>query len=159
MNQPQEPAAQNYPEKSPKSSRLTRNTRSAILVIVVLIASIVGSFFYVESQPKIAIKGFGTSWIQSDKECSSGNHEISNGNWSAILVNTGGSGFADLGFYIDGLQVTRGGFNVPAHSETVAQQSLSINGCYHISANPPNYDVVILSQRAAWLTWASLTTV
>lgn len=157
VSEPQAQSAQSYPVRSPKFSRLTRNAKSAILVTLVLVASIVGSYFYIDSQPKIVVKGFGWGYMQSDNECLSGFHEITRGNWSAILVNTGGSGFADVGFYLDSLQVAHGSFHIPAHSETTVQQTLSINGCYHVTTIPPNDNVVIVSQRADWLTWPSMT--
>jgi hypothetical protein len=123
-----------------------------MIVVAVLVTSSVASFFYVELQPSIVVKGFGASWVQSNG-CSSGTYWITNWNWSANLVNNGGGGFADLGYYIDGLQVASGSYYVPAHSQTSVNGRLGISGCYHVSSSLPDYKVVVLSQRPGWATW------
>ncbi len=134
---------------SPEPLRLTRNTKITIVVgvVAVLVAGTVGGFFYIESLPKIVVHGFGASWIQSNK-CNSGNYGITNWNWSATLINTGGGGFAEVGYYISNNQATTNSYYVPAHSQIFVVESLAINSCYYVSTSLPTYNVVVLSQRA-----------
>jgi len=155
MGQPQGPASPGGPIPSTGPLGLTRNAKIIIIVgvVAVVAAGIGGAAYYVELQPKIVVTNTDAYYSQS-YGCSYGGSRYTTWHWSATLVNTGGGGFADIGYVVSDpvtgkdLQASSNTYFVPAHSQLSIEASQDIDGCYASTPSTPSYDIVVVSQRA-----------
>jgi len=153
VSQPQSP--QWYPPPPPPKQGLSTGAIVAIVVAVVVVviiagAVIAGAFFAGIQQssnlstPNIAVTN--TQGTYSD-DCGVYGTQTTTWDWSATLVNTGGNGFANIGFDVNGQQVTENTYYVGTTSQLPITHSSTLNACY--GSTTPTYRIVLLSERPA----------
>jgi len=67
--------------------------------------------------------------------------------WKVTLVNTGASGFVDIGYDVNGHQVMQSTHYVPYKTSDYVRESTTLNVCY--GSTTPTYSIVLLSERPA----------
>ena len=153
MSQPQSPGPW-YPPPPPEKKGLSTGAIVGIVLAVVVVVVVVGAlaayafFSTVQqsanlSQPNIAVTDSHSSYTS---DCGVFGTNTSKVYFSATLVNTGGSGFADVGYDINGQQIQYNTYYVGASSQLPVSDSVTVSACYNSSTT---YSVVLLSQRPA----------
>src|SRR6266540_1967334 len=123
VSQPESP--QWYPPPPPPKQGLSTGAIIAIVVAVVVVVIVVGAViagaFYSGIQqasnlpPNVVVTNAHSSYYEN---CGAFGTQTTRWDWSATLVNTGGSGFADVGFDVNGQQVTQNTYYVAASYQT-----------------------------------------
>jgi hypothetical protein len=123
----------------------------AVVVVVIVVGAVIAGAFFAGIQqasnlstPNIAVTDAHSSYVE---DCGAFGSHTTTWDWSATLVNTGGSGFADIGFDVNGQQVTQNTFYVSATSQHPITQGLTVNACY--GSTIPSYSIVLLAERSA----------
>ena len=153
MSQPQSPSY--YPPQSPEKRGLSAGAIVAIIVAVVVVAVVVGAVVVgaflagvqnaaVLSKPKVSVTNTQGTYAE---DCGAYGSQSTTWDWSATLVNTGGAGFANIGFDVNGQQVTQNDYYVSAMSQLPITHSSTVNVCY--DSTTPTYDIVLLAERSA----------
>jgi len=152
VSQPQSP--QWYPPPPPPKQGLSTGAIIAIVVAVVVVvivvgAVIAGAFFAGIQQasnlstPNVVVTNAQSRYYEN---CGAFGSQTTRWDWSAALVNTGGRGFADIGFDVNGQQVTQNTYFVAASYQTPITQSVTLHECY--GSTTPTFDIVLLSERS-----------
>src|SRR5256885_4077678 len=152
MSQPQSPSY--YPPQSPEKRGLSTGAIVAIIVAVVVVAVVVGAVVVgaflagvqnaaVLSKPNVAVTNTQGTYAE---DCGAYGSQSTTWDWSATLVNTGGAGFANIGFDVNGQQVTQNDYYVSAMSQLPITHSSTVNECY--GSTIPTYRIVLLSERS-----------
>jgi len=154
LSQPQSPPY--YPPPLPPQKQgLSTNQIIAIIGAVVVVAIVVGAVLVgaflagvqqsaVLSKPNVAMTN---THAFTNVDCGVFATNTTTWYWSATLVNTGGNGFADVGYDVNGQQVTQNTYYVSATSQLPITQSASLNVCY--GSTNPTYEIVLLAERSA----------
>lgn len=123
----------------------------AVVVVVIVVGAVIAGAFFAGIQqasnlstPNIAVTNGHSSYAE---DCGAFGSDTTNWDWSATLVNTGGSGFADIGYDVNGQQVIQNTYNVGASSQVPITDSLTVSACYGSAV--PTYNIVLLSERPA----------
>jgi len=150
------PSPPYYPPPQPlKKQGLSTNAIIAIVVAVVVVVIVVGAVIAgaflagvqnasVLSEPNVALTdthGYVTG------HCGAYLTNTTDWDWSATLVNTGGGGFVDIGYYVNGQQVSHNTYYVNAKSQLPITQSITLNECY--GSTNPTYRIAVLAERSA----------
>jgi|SRR5438552_9424128 len=152
MSQPQ--SSPYYPPPSPEKRGLSTGAIVAIVVAVVVVAVVVGAVIAgaflagvqnaaVLSKPNVAVTN--TQGTYTD-DCGAYGSQSTTWDWSATLVNNGGAGFANIGFDVNGQQVTQNDYYVSAMSQLPITHSATVDVCY--GSTTPTYDIVLLAERS-----------
>ena len=96
------------------------------------------------SRPKIVITNIQSTYVD---DCAAYGSQTSDVTFSATLVNTGGAGYADIGYDIGSQQVTANTYYVGASSELSISDGVTVHTCYGSTA--PTYEIVLLQERPA----------
>jgi hypothetical protein len=121
-----------------------------VVVVLVVGAVIAGALFAGVQQssnlstPNIAVTNTDGTYREN---CGAFGDQTTTWDWSATLVNTGGGGYADIGYDVNGQQVTQNTYYVSAKSQLPITQGLTVNACY--GSTIPNYSIVLLAERSA----------
>src|SRR5437870_4646281 len=152
MSQPQGPTY--YPSPSPKRG-LSTGAIVAIIVAVVVVAVVVGAVVVgaflagvqnvaVLSKPNVTVTNTQGTYAE---DCGAYGSQSTTWDWSATLVNTGGAGFANIGFDVNGQQVTQNDYYVSAMSQLPITHSSTVNECY--GSTIPMHRIVLMAERLA----------
>jgi hypothetical protein len=121
----------------------------AVVVVVIVGGAFIAGAFYAGIQqasnlpPNVAVTNTHST---SYENCGAFGTQTTRFDMSATLVNTGGSGFADVGFDVNGQQVTQNTYYVAASYQTPITDSLTVNACY--GSTIPTYNIVLLAERS-----------
>jgi hypothetical protein len=122
----------------------------AVVVVVIVVGAVIAGAFFAGIQqasnlstPNVAVTNAHSSYTEN---CGTFGSHTTTWDWSATLVNTGGRGFADIGFDVNGQQVTQNTYFVSANSQVPITQGLTVNSCY--GSTIPNYGIVLLAERS-----------
>jgi hypothetical protein len=122
----------------------------AVVVVVIVVGAVIAGAFYAGIQqaanlpPNVAVTNTHSDYYEN---CGAFGTQTTRWDWSATLVNTGGSGFADIGYDVNGQQVTQNTYYVAASYQTPITQSLTVSACY--GSTIPTYNIVLLAERFA----------
>ena len=124
------------------------------MVFVTITGLLVGSIFaysYIQvlhaqnlPKPNMALTNIGGTYVE---DCGPSGSQTTTFNMTVTVVNTGGNGIANLGYDVNGQQITSEGYYVPANSQLPLRAIFTVQACY--GAQPPTYTVVLLSEQAA----------
>jgi hypothetical protein len=124
------------------------------MVFVTITGLLVGSIFaysYIQvlhaqnlPKPNMAITNIGGTYVE---DCGPSGSQTTTFNMTVTVVNTGGNGIANLGYDVNGQQITSEGYYVPANAQLHIRAIFTVQTCY--GARPPTYTVVLLSEQAA----------
>jgi len=154
LSQPQSPAPW-YPPTPPEKKGLSTGAIVAIIVgvvvaVIVVGALVAGAYFAGVQQsanlasPNMAITNMSSTYYDN---CGVLGNHTTKWYFDATLVNTGGSGYAEVGYNVNGQQVTWNTYYVPSHSELPISDSVRVSDCY--GSTTPTYTIVVLSERSA----------
>ena len=122
----------------------------AVVVVVVVVGAVLAGAFFAGIQqasnlstPNVAISNYHGSYTE---DCSVYGSQTSAWDWSATLVNTGGAGFAEIGYNVNGQQVTHNTYYVSANSQLPISQSATVSACY--GSTTPTYAIVLLAEHS-----------
>jgi hypothetical protein len=123
----------------------------AVVVVVIVVGAVIAGAFFAGIQqasnlstPNVVVTNTHSSYYEN---CGAFGTQTTRWDWSATLVNTGGSGYADIGYDVNGQQVTQNTYYVAASYQTPITQSLTVNACY--GSTIPTYSIVLLAERSA----------
>jgi hypothetical protein len=124
------------------------------MVFVTITGLLVGSIFaysYIHvlqaqnlPKPNVALTNIGGTYVE---DCGPSGSQTTTFNMSVTVVNTGGNGIANLGYDVNGQQITSEGYYVHANTQLPIFHFVTVHACY--GAQPPTYTVVLLSEQAA----------
>ncbi len=124
------------------------------MVFVTITGLLVGSIFaysYIQvlhaqnlPKPNVALTNIGGTYVE---DCGPSGSQTTTFNMTVTVVNTGGNGIANLGYDVNGQQITSEGYYVPANTQLPIRAIFTVHACY--GAQPPTYTVVLLSEQAA----------
>ena len=139
------------PPPRPQSGGLSR---SAIIVIsIVVIVIVVGVVLagdllagreqaLAPTKPNVAIIDPQGSYTD---DCGAGGSKQTKWHFKATLVNTGGTGFAEIGYDVNGQQVQQNTYYIYYKSTAFVAESATVNVCY--GTTTPTYAIVLLAER------------
>jgi len=81
------------------------------------------------------------------EDCGTGGSKQTIWHWAVTLVNNGATGFADIGYDVNGYQVMQTTHYVPYKAQDNVKESTTLNVCYGSTA--PTYAIVVLAERSA----------
>ena len=123
----------------------------AVVVVVIVIGVVVAGAFLagvqqaaVLSKPNVTVTN--THGYTTD-DCGAYGTQTTEWQWTATLVNTGGAGYADIGYDANDQQVTQNTYYIAARAELPVSQSATLSACY--GSTEPTYDIVLLAERSA----------
>jgi hypothetical protein len=123
----------------------------SVVVIVIVVGAVIGGAFLTGiqqasnlSQPNIAITNYHGSYTE---DCGAYGTNTTAFDLTATLANTGGGGFADIGFKVNGQQVRSNTYHINAHSDLPIDERFTLDACY--GSTGPTYAIVVLSERSA----------
>ena len=123
----------------------------AVVVVVIIVGAILATAFITGvqqasnlSRPNINVTNL-YSWYSED--CGVYGTQTTTWHFSATLVNTGGAGYADIGYDVNEQQVTTNTYYVASNYQLPVSTGVTVNACY--GSTTPTYNVVLLSQRPA----------
>jgi hypothetical protein len=124
------------------------------MVFVSITGLLVGSIFaysYIQvlhaqnlPKPNMALTNIGGTYVE---DCGPSGSHTTTFNMTVTVVNTGGNGIANLGYDVNGQQITSEGYYVPASTQLPIRAIFTVQACY--GAQRPTYTVVLLSEQAA----------
>jgi len=154
LSQPQSPAPW-YPPPQPEKKGLSTGAIVAsvvsVVVVVIVVGAVIAGAFLTGiqqasnlSEPNVAITNYHGSYTE---DCGAYGTNTTACDLTATLANTGGGGFVDIGFKVNGQQARSNTYHINAHSDLPIDESFSLDGCY--GSTSPTYAIVVLSERSA----------
>jgi hypothetical protein len=123
----------------------------AVVVVVIVVGAVIAGAFFAGIQqasnlstPNVAVTDYHGTFTE---DCGAYATNTTAFELTATLANTGGSGFVDMGFKVNGQQVRSNTYHINAHSDLPIDESFSLNGCF--GSTSPTYAIVVLSERSA----------
>ena len=124
------------------------------MVFVTITGLLVGSIFaysYIQvlhaqnlPKPNVALTNIGGTYVE---DCGPSGSQTTTFNMTVTVVNTGGNGIANLGYDVNGQQITSESYYVHPNTQLPIRAIFTVQACY--GAQPPTYTVVLLSEQAA----------
>ncbi len=125
-----------------------------LMVFFTITGLLVGSIFaysYIQvlhaqnlPKPNMALTNIGGTYVE---DCGPSGSQTTTFNMTVTVVNTGGNGIANLGYDVNGQQITSEGYYVHANTQLPIRAIFTVQACY--GTQTPTYTAVLLSEQAA----------
>lgn len=146
MSQPPPPTY--YPPPPPQKSGMRTEVKVAIIVgaivAVIIVAGVAASFQQQATTPNIEVTNRQGTYSRS---CGSYYSNTTTWTLSATLVNTGGRGYAEIAYQLNGATVTSNNYFVNSQSSKDISYGFTLNSCQDPAGS--TYNIIVLSQRGA----------
>ena len=93
-------------------------------------------------KPNMALTNIGGTYVE---DCGPSGSQTTTFNMTVTVVNTGGNGIANLGYDVNGQQITSEGYYVHANTQLPIRAIFTVQACY--GTQTPTYTVVLLSEQ------------
>ena len=152
--QPPSPPPAYYPPSPPQKSGLSKDAKVVIIVGIVVVAVFVlglriGTLQQQAAQQQAADPNIEVTNRQGVYSRDCGGYASNTTTWtlSATLVNTGGRGYAEIAYQLNGATVTSNNYFVNSQSSLDIRYAFSLNSCQDPAGS--TYSIVVTSQRGA----------
>jgi hypothetical protein len=134
---------------------MSEGAKVAIIVVVIIVVIVVGGFTAAvlpaiqrsASQLNAPNVNVTNGHAYGTENCGLLGDQTTSWSFTATLVNTGGQGYADVNFEINGAIVTSNTYFVGAQSSLPISDAVTLHVCQVPSTS--NFNIVLASQRSA----------
>ena|SRR5438552_18641833 len=144
----QPPPPSYYPPAPPQKSGMSTEAKVAVIVgvivVVIILALVAGAFRQQAAEPNIEVTNRQGTY---SRFCGSYYSNTTTWTLSATLVNTGGRGYAEIAYRLNGATVTSNSYFVNSQSSLDISYGFTLNSCQDPASS--TYNIIVLSQRGA----------